>query len=197
MKLLHEWTLEDVRNLDVETVIYTETTDPESNRTGLFVIARGGVGLCAYLCVPTNHPLAALDFDANSYVHGGETYDAPAWWDHELWAWGWDYAHLGDAAIFTPEAQRVIDEVKASFKKPEVRLPWQLDPDRVWLPHDVWADSREACAALNEAMREAEREAERRAAAGEPPPEPRRGRTREGRDWVEARFAADREQTTP
>ena len=179
MKPLHEWTADDVRNAPIGSVIYTEQTSPGSNGTGYFVIASGQLGLCAYVCVPANHPLAALDFDADPFAYGGANYDATAWWDPQIWAWGWDYAHLGDEYMFAAELQQIYDEWR---KERRGYSPFQ---QRTWLPIDVWTNCREACDALNEAMREAEAEAARRSAAGEPQPLPRRGRTMEQYDLLE------------
>lgn len=70
------------------------------------VILRGGQSLCAYLGVPKNHPLAGRDYEKlNLDCHGGLTYSGEDKGGKYLpagyWWYGWDYAHLGDRAMYT------------------------------------------------------------------------------------------------
>lgn len=63
-------------------------------------LIRFGSGLCAYVGVPADHPLAGFAYDDIPLeVHGGLTFankweDFPGWWFY-----GWDYSHSGDRSF--------------------------------------------------------------------------------------------------
>lgn len=82
----------------------------------------GGVGgLCGYVGVPLDHPLAGKPYDdVDLDVHGGLTFAEegghgsgwPAGW---YWL-GWDYSHLGDYLDCAPSLggkRWTLDEVRA------------------------------------------------------------------------------------
>jgi hypothetical protein len=153
---LHTFTREVVLNTKPGTVFYTELigTGP-----GRFVIKRGYAGLCAYLELPVDHPVVATRFEPD--CHGGMTFDNHAIGSGgKVWAWGWDYAHFGDAMTFwPPEANSHIED---AYSKTRNELPFnrlQMREEKLWLPLDVWADSQNAIAELRQAIAAHERRA--------------------------------------
>ncbi len=123
---------DDARAAKVGTIFY----DEQSEGIRLLVL-RGPASVNAYLGVPEQHPLAAID-DYNGLplnVHGGLTYARrgegmfPTGW---MW-WGWDYAHSGDEPMYdsilhghrwTPnevleEAWAAVDDLRVLVKMAE------------------------------------------------------------------------------
>lgn len=92
-------TFEDVKTAEIGTVFIDRWDE------GLrFVVMRGPVSLCAYVGVPSSHPLAGHSYD-NLPVscHGGLTYASESLHKVEsegLYWYGWDYAHAGDVSTF-------------------------------------------------------------------------------------------------
>ncbi len=69
------------------------------------IVMRGPASLCAYIGVPSNHPLAGFDYDDIPLdCHGGFTFAREG--DEEYhpkgyYWYGWDYAHSGDACVYS------------------------------------------------------------------------------------------------
>jgi len=68
-----------------------------------FIVMRGPSSLCAYLGIPTEHPLAGFHYDdlPSIEAHGGLTYSGGG---DELrpkgfYWYGWDYGHSGDKSF--------------------------------------------------------------------------------------------------
>lgn len=69
------------------------------------LVMRGQASLCAYVGIPTDHPLAGIDWTVIILeCHGGCTYSEEGHGEGDLpkgyYWYGWDYAHLGDALTF-------------------------------------------------------------------------------------------------
>jgi len=67
-----------------------------------FIIMRGPCSLCAYIGVPSDHPLAGHPYDnVRIDCHGGLTFSDkftdkfPGWYFY-----GWDYGHCGDKPFY-------------------------------------------------------------------------------------------------
>lgn len=92
--LVPENTWEEVSSAEAGT-IFKDVFD-EGLR---FIIMKGGSSLCAYIGIPSDHPIAGFDYDDIPVgAHGGLTYSNG---DNErfpkgYWWYGWDYAHSGD-----------------------------------------------------------------------------------------------------
>src|SRR3990167_11279615 len=71
-------------------------------------IARGGGSLVAYIGIPHNHEFAFKSYDnIDLDVHGGLAFAGTGvdlgLWNKGLYWLGWDYAHMGDRAMFGAE----------------------------------------------------------------------------------------------
>jgi hypothetical protein len=71
------------------------------------IVLRGAPSLCAYIGIPTWHPLAGLDYnDVPLDVHGGLTFGDRGdgeWRSAKYFWYGWDYAHSGDLCFYDLE----------------------------------------------------------------------------------------------
>jgi len=69
-----------------------------------YLIMRGPVGLCAYLGISKDHPLAGKNYyDVDLGVHGGLTFSEIGdgkRWPKDFWWYGWDYSHAGDYPFY-------------------------------------------------------------------------------------------------
>lgn len=97
------------------------------------LIMRGPASFCAYLGVPTAHPLAGFDYDSLPLdCHGGLTFAAKGNGKNhpDDWYWyGWDYAHAGDRTTydlprfsterdwFDEEVEKEVELVLYDFKR--------------------------------------------------------------------------------
>lgn len=71
-----------------------------------FIVMRGPASLCAYVGVPSDHPLSHRNYDdVELECHGGLTWGKEGKGYHpEGWYWyGWDYGHAGDACLWDSE----------------------------------------------------------------------------------------------
>lgn len=107
------------------------------------LIMRGPGSLCAYIGVPSGHPLAGFDYDDIPLdCHGGLTFSRSEdqklkdgtnnLWPSGYWWYGWDYAHAGDFSFtdlrpeimaikmkyesFGQDKQWTVDEVKNDIR---------------------------------------------------------------------------------
>jgi len=107
-----------------------------------FIIMRGPASLCAYIGIPSEHPLANQSYDDLPVdCHGGLTFSSEG---KELWPkgffwYGWDYAHSGDHCFYDDE--RIYKSVSEGKK---------------WLVKDVEEDSWSAICDFEGLMRLAE-----------------------------------------
>lgn len=88
----------ELKDVEPGTILHDEIKD------GIrFIVMRGPSALCAYVGVPSDHPLAGFDYEGVPVnCHGGLTFSREGGdeWP-EGWYWyGWDYAHAGDAVLF-------------------------------------------------------------------------------------------------
>ena len=92
----------------VGTILHQQLLPGDS----IFLVLRGPGALCAYLGLPSDHPLAGKDYeevDDKLDVHGGLTFSGeaskiindPSFWQYYLF--GWDYAHAGDYSFYYDE----------------------------------------------------------------------------------------------
>lgn len=67
-----------------------------------FLILRGPSALCAYLGLPTAHPLAGWEYDHLTIdCHYGLTYSGSGiHGDGSTYWYGWDYSHSGDRSTY-------------------------------------------------------------------------------------------------
>lgn len=100
------------QNMNYETATFEELSTLKSGTiledaylNGVrYIIVRGPVALCAYVGVPSGHPLANRDYNELPLsVHGGLTYagegdDKP--WPKGYYWYGWDYGHYGDVTFY-------------------------------------------------------------------------------------------------
>ena len=97
-----------------------------------FIVMRGPCSLCAYVGLPSAHPLAGHNYDDLPVsAHGGLTFAAEghdAWPEGFYW-YGWDYGHSGDSAFYysDPKLTHIFEGRHQDEKK--------------WLVKDVVADS--------------------------------------------------------
>ena len=108
------------------------------------LVLRGPVAICAYLGVPSAHPLAGFSYDDIPLdVHGGLTFgqdgdgskgDWPAGW---YW-YGWDYAHSGDYCVYDGLRDRNVGAHQ-------------------WTPKEVVDEAKSACWDFRRLMRLAEK----------------------------------------
>lgn len=95
----NNYTWEDIKEAESGTIFHDEFKD------GLrFIVMRGPASLCAYIGLPTEHPLANHDYDNVPIdCHGGLTFsqlgDGKNWPSGFYW-YGWDYAHSGDYSFY-------------------------------------------------------------------------------------------------
>jgi hypothetical protein len=81
----------------------------DEHKDGLrFIVMRGPMHLCAYVGLPSGHPLAGHSYDdLPIHVHGGLTFgregDGKQWPGGFFW-YGWDYGHAGDYATTYDDA---------------------------------------------------------------------------------------------
>lgn len=69
------------------------------------LVLRGPFSFCAYVGVQTNHVLTAME-DLDFRCHWGISYQGwgtPHFLPEGWYWWGWDYAHYGDASVFSKE----------------------------------------------------------------------------------------------
>lgn len=116
-----------------------------------FIIVRGPAALCAYLGIPTAHPLAGFEYDDLPVeAHGGLTYSgARVHGDGSTYWYGWDYAHSGDRSTY--------DRIYATDRD-----------EAAWTPALVYADSWEAKWSFGKLVRLAERIARKGWQTGSP-----------------------------
>ena len=95
-----ELTFEELSKLESGTIL----VDDYENGVR-YLIMRGPCSLCAYVGVPSDHPLAGKDYDdvpldchygLTFSGEGGDEDFRPAGW---YW-YGWDYGHSGDKAFY-------------------------------------------------------------------------------------------------
>lgn len=94
-----------------------------------FIILRGPSSLCAYLGLPTAHPLSGYDYDDLPVeAHGGLTYAGTGvHGDGETYWYGWDYSHSGDYSTY--------------YDREPLSLSLRERDDKRWTPKDVYADA--------------------------------------------------------
>lgn len=109
-----------------------------------FVILRGPGSLCAYVGIPSSHPLAGWEYDdLNIDCHGGLTYSGSSvHGDGSTYWYGWDYNHSGDRGTY----DRIFP---SSFEETE------------WTPAMVYENSWSALYEFKRAVRLAEKIARR------------------------------------
>jgi hypothetical protein len=95
------------------------------------LIMRGPGALCAYIGVPTGHPLSNKSYeDLNVDVHGGWTFDGEGDGKYRptgVYWYGWDYTHCDDQPFYSihrtgkrwmvEEVRRHILKALPEFKK--------------------------------------------------------------------------------
>ena len=109
-----------------------EILHDEFNEGVRFIIMRGPSSLCAYVGVPTSHPLANKSYDNLPIdCHGGLTYSGEGGsgkYRPEGFFWyGWDYGHCDDYAFYYDDQRHSLPELIKNGKK--------------WLVKDVIEDS--------------------------------------------------------
>jgi len=92
-------TWDDISKKEVGAILYEEHDE------GLyFIILRGPVSLCAYLGIPTTHPLARHRCDDLPVeCHGGLIFSGEGngkYLPKNFWWYGWDYAHCYDYCFY-------------------------------------------------------------------------------------------------
>lgn len=98
-------------------------------------VLRGPASLCAYVGVPTDHPLVGFRYDDIPLdVHGGLTYAGAGLigLGKDLYWFGWDYAHSGDYCVYYDTTGIGSDRTH----------------EKRWLPGEVAAEAREAAKQL-------------------------------------------------
>ena len=94
-----------------------------------YLIMRGPAALCAYVGVPSDHPLSGRDYDDIPLeVHGGLTYASQGkdpWPTGWFW-YGWDYAHAGDVSFY---------DLDLAAKRPD--LYTMQSNDKAWTLKEV------------------------------------------------------------
>lgn len=103
------------------------------------IIMRGPASLCAYIGVPSDHPLAGFGYDELPIIacHGGLTFardasDEPGkTWPEGYYWYGWDYAHCNDYCFYYD-----MDDLKGQGH--------DHSKEKKWLVQDVIADSQDA-----------------------------------------------------
>ena len=96
-----------------------------------FIVMRGPCSLCAYVGIPSEHPLAGFDSDELTIdCHGGLTFAGEGDGENDkhrpkgFYWYGWDYGHLHDYVFFYDKEPNLAG----------------LD-DKKWLVEDVIKDS--------------------------------------------------------
>lgn len=113
---------DDVVNAEVGHIFLDEYDE------GLrFIILRGPSSLCAYIGLPSDHPLSGKAYDDLVIdCHGGLTYSSLGGEERKVpegfWWYGWDYAHCDDAATY---------DSKYAFER----------KGKKWTPEEVKKDS--------------------------------------------------------
>ena len=117
---------EQIKNKDIGTILY------DVFEGGVrFIVMRGPSSLCAYVGIPSEHPLAGYDYDDISVrAHGGLTFASEGGdtWPKGFYWYGWDYSHSGDYSF--------SDDY---FKETDL----ENKTDKKWLVEDVIEDSWE------------------------------------------------------
>jgi len=121
---MSEW--DDLKKLPIGAII-REWID----KGRLCIIVRGPMALCAYVGIPSHHPLYGKHYDSiDVECHGGLTYSGVFGrlmikgedrFD-DYWLLGWDYAHAGDKGFNPPEVENLIRRnggVYSFFERPE------------------------------------------------------------------------------
>lgn len=102
------------------------------------IVMRGPVALCAYLGIPSSHPLAGYSYDdIPLQCHGGLTFgkegDGP-FWPKEFYWYGWDYGHAGDRATYSYESP-----LKEKFSLRDNEKEWtvkEVKEEARWVAYD-------------------------------------------------------------
>ena len=110
-----------------------------------FIVMRGPCSICAYVGIPSEHPLAGFHYNEIPVrAHGGLTFSGEgegAKWRPEGFYWyGWDYGHSGDKAFY-------YDDMPALLSL----------NDREWLVEGVIDDSWETISDFRELVNLAEK----------------------------------------
>ena len=135
-------TWSELAKVKVGTILHDEYDE------GLrFIVMRGPSHLCAYVGIPSHHPLSGHNYeDLPVSAHGGLTFaqeGGDAWPEGFYW-YGWDYGHSGDSAFYydDPEMAHIFQGRHTGEKK--------------WLVDDVVGDSWDALYDFKKLMRLAE-----------------------------------------
>ena len=109
-----------------------------------FIVMRGPCSLCAYVGIPSEHPLAGLNYeDLPIRAHGGLTFGDEGDGEYRpkgFYWYGWDYGHCGDCAFYYDKEPNLISL-----------------GDKKWLVEDVIKDSWETIYDFRQLVRLAER----------------------------------------
>jgi len=95
---MNEW--DELKHKAIGAILHDEFKDGVR-----FIVMRGPASLCAYLGVPSDHPLAGHNYDDLLVdCHGGLTFAGSGENWPTGWYWyGWDYAHAGDYCFYYDE----------------------------------------------------------------------------------------------
>lgn len=96
-------TWDELRAVEAGTILLDKFNDGVR-----FIIMRGPASLCAYVGVPSDHPLAGFDYDDLCIdCHGGLTFaasgDTENSWPPGFYWYGWDYSHAGDRSFYSDD----------------------------------------------------------------------------------------------
>ena len=110
-------------------------------------IARGGGSLVAYIGIPHNHEFAFKSYDnIDLDVHGGLTFAGtgvdPGLWNKGLYWLGWDYAHMGDRAMFGAELFLKHGDIRSY--EIEAQYPMNHNDETRWTVPMVYKELEEA-----------------------------------------------------
>ena len=134
-------TWEQLRKVKVGSILHDEYDE------GLrFIVMRGPSHLCAYIGIPSGHPLAGHGYeDLSVSAHGGLTFaqEGHDSWPEGFYWYGWDYGHSGDGAFYRDDPN-LSDIFNGSIM------------GKKWLVKDVVEDSWEALYDFKKLMRLAE-----------------------------------------
>ena len=96
-----------------------------------FIIMRGPYHWCAYVGIPSEHPLAGFAYDDLPVdCHGGLTFSSdgggerkgkPSPWPEGYWWYGWDYGHLGDKSFYGEGKDYSFKENEQNWTVEEVK----------------------------------------------------------------------------
>ena len=108
-----------------------------------FIVMRGPSSLCAYVGIPTEHPLAGFDYDDLVIdAHGGLTFarEGKDAWPKGFYWYGWDYGHSGDKSFYYDDMPQLLSL-----------------GDKEWLVKDVVEDSWSAIYDFRQLLKLAEK----------------------------------------